>query len=262
MLQRFPVRSVWRATVRSAVVWPAPVAVRFSTTEASPSEPLALLRSHQVDEARRLWSMDPGLLTCVDEDGYTPLMLALAVTEADVKRATAAFHKMNQQKKQDEVAERVSKLSAVKQDMELKKKHYNQVDSLVENMLELGADAHATDKLGTTALMYASQTGALSVCRMLVAKSVDMNLQDAFGKTSLIHAASMGHSKVAKLLIENGAQPNVLTFGEDEAQDWGPQTKRLELRPHTALDFALAFNHKQCADIIRNAGGMPATWVQ
>lgn len=267
------VRNIFgRLAYHSAMRSPAPraffpavtaMSMRFQST-ADNQNLFELLEHHRVIEAAVLWRKDPSILALQDEAGRTPLLRVIDVCEADVKKATQAFTKMNREKLQDieeSRGERSRKMAILKDNLDYIQAHYKEVGKLAPEMLTLGADGEATDNSGGTVLMYASHHGLLKVCQELMKKKVQVNSQDFSGKTALIHATQGGHDKIVALLLENEADPNILTADEDGSNDWAPQNKRLEMRPHTALDHAIFFNHMDCAKLLRAKGGVIASWL-
>jgi uncharacterized protein len=67
----------------------------------------------------------------------------------------------------------------------------------------------ATNGVGRTALMYASEEGHVGVVRWLLRKGAAMNERDADGWTALWDACYGGHLPVVRLLTEGGADPTI-----------------------------------------------------
>ncbi|KAF4884398.1 putative ankyrin repeat protein [Colletotrichum fructicola] len=78
-------------------------------------------------------------------------------------------------------------------------------EAVARLLMEKGADINTTDKDGWTALMWASQNGHEAVARLLIEKGADINAQNNVGRTALMLALQNGHEAVARLLIEKGA---------------------------------------------------------
>lgn len=79
--------------------------------------------------------------------------------------------------------------------------HYSLVQSLIEN----GADPSARDITGRTALHEAASAGHEAVIRLLLDKGADLLAQDNNRCTALHEAASAGHGAVTRLLLGKGA---------------------------------------------------------
>ena len=66
-----------------------------------------------------------------------------------------------------------------------------------------------------TALLWASQEGCLSICRLLVKHGADVNLKNNEEETPLLKAVANGHSNVAEYLLKRGANVNAMTSYHD-----------------------------------------------
>ena len=75
---------------------------------------------------------------------------------------------------------------------------------LVELLLAYGADIHAANESGATALHYA--VGEAQLIELLIAKGADVNAQDRKGATPLVNALSSGFVKTANTLLAAGAK--------------------------------------------------------
>jgi hypothetical protein len=106
-------------------------------------------------------------------------------------------------------------------------------------LLELGANANAANDLGRTGLMFASFYGYTDIAEALLAAGADPNIvpTDEDGFPALIVAAQGGHAAIVALLLQNGADRDI----EDNAG-------------RTALDWALANEHDEVAEILRARG--------
>ncbi|XP_039624492.1 ankyrin repeat domain-containing protein 39 [Polypterus senegalus] len=79
----------------------------------------------------------------------------------------------------------------------------------VKGFLDKGTNPCIVDKFGYTALHYASRSGSLSVCRILLQHGACVNAQTRGGATSLHRAAYCGHGDVVALLLSSGADPKI-----------------------------------------------------
>jgi ankyrin repeat protein len=73
-------------------------------------------------------------------------------------------------------------------------------------LLKLGANPNTSTWDGTTALMYASESGSYKFVRELIARGADINVKPWSGNTALHSAVVANHDSIAELLILNGAE--------------------------------------------------------
>jgi ankyrin repeat protein len=78
-------------------------------------------------------------------------------------------------------------------------------DAAIELLLERGADVAAKDNDGWTALHLAAQNGHETVVQLLLEKETDVTVKDNSGETALHLAALNGNEAMIKLLLETGA---------------------------------------------------------
>ncbi|BFY98557.1 hypothetical protein BsWGS_01597 [Bradybaena similaris] len=84
---------------------------------------------------------------------------------------------------------------------------YNRV-SVVEYLLEHGADVHAKDKGGLVPLHNACSYGHYEVTELLIKHGACVNVADLWKFTPLHEAASKGKFEICKILLKHGADPN------------------------------------------------------
>ncbi|XP_048249327.1 poly [ADP-ribose] polymerase tankyrase-1-like isoform X1 [Haliotis rufescens] len=84
---------------------------------------------------------------------------------------------------------------------------YNRV-SVVEYLLQQGADVHAKDKGGLVPLHNACSYGHFEVTELLIKHGACVNVADLWKFTPLHEAASKGKFEICKLLLKHGADPN------------------------------------------------------
>lgn len=76
--------------------------------------------------------------------------------------------------------------------------------SRVRELLRDGADPN-TRYQSSTVLHLAAQKGDVAVAAMLIEAGADIHAEDEFGWTALQQAAAFGHADVARLLISVGS---------------------------------------------------------
>jgi hypothetical protein len=81
--------------------------------------------------------------------------------------------------------------------------------AIAMTLLDRGANPNATDKKGTTAIIYLAQEGNEVITKALLVKGADVNAKNAEGESALLLATENGHTAVAAMLIENDADVNV-----------------------------------------------------
>lgn len=84
---------------------------------------------------------------------------------------------------------------------------YNRV-SVVEYLLQYGADVHAKDKGGLVPLHNACSYGHYEVADLLVRHGASVNVSDLWKFTPLHEATAKGKHDIVKLLLKHGADPN------------------------------------------------------
>ncbi|MBL6664388.1 MAG: ankyrin repeat domain-containing protein [Rickettsiales bacterium] len=78
-------------------------------------------------------------------------------------------------------------------------------------LLFRGADPNLTDKNGWTALMLSSAHGKIAHVKNLVQnKNTNLDCVDNSGRGALVFAIEQGHEDIAFLLLEAGANPNIV----------------------------------------------------
>ncbi|KAI1900807.1 hypothetical protein AGOR_G00053670 [Albula goreensis] len=77
----------------------------------------------------------------------------------------------------------------------------------VKSFLQKGTNPNVKDQAGYTALHYASRSGSVSVCVLLLDRGACANPQTRGGATPLHRSAYCGHLGVVRLLLDRGADP-------------------------------------------------------
>lgn len=89
--------------------------------------------------------------------------------------------------------------------------------SVVQTLLEKGADFNARDSRGATLLIVAAGKGQAGVCQALLERGADVSAKATNGATALMGAASGGHSVIVKALLDRGADVNARDISGDTA---------------------------------------------
>ncbi len=129
--------------------------------------------------------------------------------------------------------------------------------ALVELLLSKGADLHAKDRIGDTALAIAARTGDLDIVKLLMAKGADPNAADAVGRGPLFAAAIGQNPAIVQLLLQKGAAVNAATSLPPGAAS--RTTNNIKNGPPnnskvTALHNAAAFGPVESVRELLNAG--------
>lgn len=202
-----------------------------------------------------------------DEDGYTPLMLAVRlrqnemipllleagadILEKDEMGCTALLHLLKNAWKWSDESSTVDFLSLVRlsgksvvaerdADGETALMHAvaNGLTECATALIELGANVNARDDNGRTVLMHAvwrdNEGGSVNY---LLKAGAEFDAKDDKGYTTLMHAAMLGNKQVVQELLEAGADIN--------AQD---------IHGHTALMHAVLKEHESVISELLAAG--------
>src|SRR5574343_628896 len=112
--------------------------------------------------------------------------------------------------------------------------------SLIEELIDGGADPNVQDDYGDTVLIYASGKGHIDTVRLLLEKGADPNVKKDGEDTALTIASEIGHLDIVRLLLEYGADPNI-------QDDYG----------YTALMNATMTGYIKTVKILLEAGANP-----
>ena len=80
---------------------------------------------------------------------------------------------------------------------------------IMQLLLDQKADTRKADRFRTTPLLIAAKNGQLTILEMLLAHGVDKDEEDCSGKTALWHAAAKGHLSTVRYLVEQGADKEI-----------------------------------------------------
>ncbi|XP_005102823.2 ankyrin repeat domain-containing protein 39 [Aplysia californica] len=115
-----------------------------------------------------------------------------------------------------------------------------------------GAHVNDTDKSGYTALHYASRSGHLDICQLLLSHGANVNVRtSSSGATPLHRAAYMNHSQVVRLLLDHGADPLVI-----DCDGMTPLHKAAEKGAETTVEFLIKAD-SSALEIQDNKGRKP-----
>ncbi|KAL8683027.1 MAG: hypothetical protein Q9224_006719, partial [Gallowayella concinna] len=96
---------------------------------------------------------------------------------------------------------------------------FNGHESTARLLIGLGADAHAVGGIGISSLHAASLGGRLAIVELLLEHGVDVNTDKSLGtplEAALLTSFKTGRFRaVARRLVEAGAEPKTLLFEED-----------------------------------------------
>ncbi|KAL4732919.1 hypothetical protein BDV11DRAFT_176189, partial [Aspergillus similis] len=103
--------------------------------------------------------------------------------------------------------------------------------TVVQRLIEKGADVFAANKYGETAFLCAAKQGQEGVLKILLGGEGDQKAHrpDKQGRTPLAWAARHGHEKVVSLLIENKAPLNQLDNDGRTPVSWAADNDRADV---------------------------------
>lgn len=90
-----------------------------------------------------------------------------------------------------------------------KRDYWKRRCSIVQSLIEKGADVNKQAVDGRTALHFAAANGYVKLVKLLLASKGDVNRLSRDGQTGLHCAAFSGSLKLVKLMLESGAEVNV-----------------------------------------------------
>jgi ankyrin repeat protein len=86
------------------------------------------------------------------------------------------------------------------------------LDVVIQHLIDNGADVHAVTNstmIGATGLIYAAGAGHGTTVKLLIEAGADVNARCADGSTALFWACHRGHVSVVSVLLDNGADKHL-----------------------------------------------------
>lgn len=145
-----------------------------------------IARKGTIEQAKEVLNVNPKAFNDVNENGYSPLVLACYRGNNEV----AKFLIENGSDINGNSKMGTALMSAIV-------KGNNEIAKLLINKK---ADLNAADANGITALIYAVQFGNIEILGLLIANNVDKTHQDKEGKTAFEHAVFAGNEEIINLL--------------------------------------------------------------
>ncbi len=105
------------------------------------------------------------------------------------------------------------------------------VEHLIPNLVQKGADLEGHNKIGKTPLVFAAYENRSNIVKTLLSLGAQINAQDEFGQTALMEAAYLNYADIVQILLDNHAKTEI----KDE-------------KGRTAMILAAQMN---CPDIIK-----------
>ena len=112
----------------------------------------------------------------------------------------------------------------------------------LQALLDSGGSANACDEAGNSALLYACGKGQTECAQLLLSRKADVNLRADSGATPLLVACNSNHPSCVMLLLKARCNTTYTYVG---------MTHGSTMRPRTALEWATALGHEECAALLR-----------
>ena len=194
------------------------------------------IRRGQISAMRSVLDRDPKLISAVDENGSTPLILAAYwAGAAEVKELLARGADPNA-KNDSGVAALIpatDNLETTRLLVEAGADVNGRTEAgdsalivaarragaarVVRYLLDNGANIKASTKGGATALHRAAEAGDVEVLKLLVDRGADVNAERKGGRAPLASAVASGHGAAVRYLLSKGAKPDLGDVGLSRA---------------------------------------------
>ena len=102
--------------------------------------------------------------------------------------------------------------------------------SVIERMLERGANINDVDNYGNSALMIASGNNNAYIVEILLNNGANLDITNTSGKTALMLAIESGSHKIAKMLLDRGADVDAINDTKKTALNWSIAMKLNNVR--------------------------------
>lgn len=158
----------------------------LATLNASAQDVFDVARSGTVAEAESLFKRDPSVFTKTNEQGYSPLILAVYRGNNAVARYIAGH------------GAEIDGGSGMGTALMAATVKGNR--DMVQFLLEQKADPNLADANGNTALIYAAMFKNAELVKMLLAHKADKTKKDGKGKTAFEYAVFSGDQATIALL--------------------------------------------------------------
>jgi len=194
------------------------------------------IRRGQISAMRSVLDRDPKLISAVDENGSTPLILAAYwAGTAEVKELLARGADPNARNDSGVAAliPATDNLETTRLLVEARAEVNARTDAgdsalivaarragaarVVGYLLDKGADISASTKDGATALHRAAECGDVDMLKLLVDRGADVDARRKSERTPLASAVVFGHGAAVRYLLSKGAKSNVGDVGLSRA---------------------------------------------
>jgi ankyrin repeat protein len=107
---------------------------------------------------------------------------------------------------------------------------------IVKLLLDKGADPNIKAFDGSTLLMISAVNGSTSIAKLFINK-IDVNAKNDASFTALNRAVTFNNISMVKLLLQNGADPNISSFGVPPLEE-------------TPLELSIRLEHEEIRNLL------------